>query len=76
MEGKDVRFGIASSTRTAVVTSNTTTGSNNSMHDSYTSFAGLVLLTTIEGIQAGDADNARLDPEGGAPKRRIQSHAM
>jgi K+-transporting ATPase ATPase A chain len=40
MEGKEVRFGIAGSTLTAVVTSNTATGSNNSMHDSYTSFGG------------------------------------
>ena len=37
MEGKEVRFGIAGSALTAVVTSNTATGSNNSMHDSYTS---------------------------------------
>jgi len=37
MEGKEVRFGIGGSTLTAVVTSNTATGSNNSMDDSYTS---------------------------------------
>jgi K+-transporting ATPase ATPase A chain len=47
MEGKEVRFGIAGSTLTAVVTSNTATGSNNSMHDSYTSFGGLVLLVNL-----------------------------
>jgi len=47
MEGKEVRFGIAGSTLTAVVTSNTATGSNNSMHDSYSSFGGLVLLTNL-----------------------------
>lgn len=46
-EGKDVRFGIAGSTLTAVVTSNTATGSNNSMHDSDTSFGGLVLLINL-----------------------------
>ena len=47
MEGKEVRFGIAGSTLAAVVTSNTATGSNNSMHDSYTSFGGLVLLVNL-----------------------------
>jgi len=47
MEGKEVRFGIAGSTLTAVVTSNTATGSYNSMHDSYTSLAGMVLLVNM-----------------------------
>ena len=47
MEGKEVRFGIGSSTLTAVVTSNTATGSNNSMHDSYTSLGGMVLLVNM-----------------------------
>ena len=35
MEGKEVRFGIGESVLTAIVTSNTSTGSYNSMHDSY-----------------------------------------
>ena len=35
MEGKEVRFGIGNSVLTAVVTSNASTGSYNSMHDSY-----------------------------------------
>ena len=47
MEGKEVRFGIGGSTLTAVVTSNTATGSYNSMHDSYTSLGGLVLLVNL-----------------------------
>jgi potassium-transporting ATPase potassium-binding subunit len=47
MEGKEVRFGIGGSTLTAVVTSNTATGSDNSMHDSYTSLAGLALLINL-----------------------------
>jgi len=47
MEGKEVRFGIGSSALTAVVTSNTATGSNNSMHDSYTSLGGMVLLMNM-----------------------------
>jgi K+-transporting ATPase ATPase A chain len=47
MEGKEVRFGVVGSTLTAVVTSNTATGSNNSMHDSYTSLGGMVLLVNM-----------------------------
>jgi len=47
MEGKEVRFGIGASTLTAVVTSNTATGSNNSMDDSYTSLGGMVLLVNM-----------------------------
>jgi K+-transporting ATPase ATPase A chain len=47
MEGKEVRFGISGSALTAVVTSNTATGSNNSAHDSYTSLAGMVLLVNL-----------------------------
>jgi len=47
MEGKEVRFGVGGSTLTAVVTSNTATGSNNSMHDSYTSLGGMVLLVNM-----------------------------
>jgi potassium-transporting ATPase potassium-binding subunit len=47
MEGKEVRFGIGGSTLTAVVTSNTATGSYNSMHDSYSSLGGLVLLVNM-----------------------------
>ncbi|HKI00310.1 MAG TPA: potassium-transporting ATPase subunit KdpA [Candidatus Sulfotelmatobacter sp.] len=47
MEGKEVRFGVGSSALTAVVTSNTATGSNNSMHDSYTSLGGMILLVNM-----------------------------
>jgi len=47
MEGKEVRFGIGASTLAAVVTSNTATGSNNSMDDSYTSLGGMVLLVNM-----------------------------
>jgi potassium-transporting ATPase potassium-binding subunit len=35
MEGKEVRFGVGDSVLTAIVTSNTSTGSYNSMYDSY-----------------------------------------
>jgi len=56
MEGKKVRFGIGGSILTAVVTSNTATGSNNSMDDSYTSLGGMVLLVTccLENSYSGD----------------------
>jgi len=47
MEGKEVRYGIGESTLTAVVTSNAATGSYNSMHDSYTSLGGMVLLVNM-----------------------------
>ncbi len=47
MEGKEVRFGVTGSTLTAVVTSNTATGSYNSMHDSFSSLGGMVLLVNM-----------------------------
>jgi K+-transporting ATPase ATPase A chain len=47
MEGKEGRFGIGGSTLTAIVTSNTATGSYNSAHDSYTSLGGMVLLANM-----------------------------
>ncbi|MBZ5645721.1 MAG: potassium-transporting ATPase subunit KdpA [Acidobacteriia bacterium] len=47
MEGKEVRFGIAQSVLTAVVTSNGATGSYNSMHDSYTPLGGAMLLVNM-----------------------------
>jgi K+-transporting ATPase ATPase A chain len=47
MEGKEVRFGIGGSTLAAITTSNTATGSYNSMDDSYTPLGGGVLLTNL-----------------------------
>jgi K+-transporting ATPase ATPase A chain len=47
MEGKEVRFGIGGSVLTAVVTSNTATGSTNSMHGSYQPLGVLVLLLNM-----------------------------
>jgi K+-transporting ATPase ATPase A chain len=44
MEGKEVRFGVGESTLTAIVTSNTSTGSYNSMHDSYQPLGAAVPL--------------------------------
>ena len=44
MEGKEVRFGVGESVLTAIVTSNTSTGSYNSMHDSFQPMGVLVPL--------------------------------
>jgi potassium-transporting ATPase potassium-binding subunit len=44
MEGKEVRFGVGDSVLTAIVTSNTSTGSYNSMYDSYQPLGVLVPL--------------------------------
>src|SRR5262249_1834027 len=42
MEGKEVRFGVSASTLFATVTTDTSCGAVNSMHDSYTALGGLV----------------------------------
>jgi len=47
MEGKEVRFGIANSVLWATVTTDTSCGAVNSMHDSYTPLGGLIPLTNI-----------------------------
>jgi K+-transporting ATPase ATPase A chain len=44
MEGKEVRFGVASSALYATVTTDASCGAVNSMHDSYTPIGGLVPL--------------------------------
>jgi K+-transporting ATPase ATPase A chain len=48
MEGKEVRFGIASSALWAVATTAASNGGVNSMHDSYTPLGGLVPLFNIQ----------------------------
>jgi potassium-transporting ATPase potassium-binding subunit len=48
MEGKDVRFGIASSTLWASATTAASNGSVNSMHDSYTPLGGLVPMWLMQ----------------------------
>jgi potassium-transporting ATPase potassium-binding subunit len=48
MEGKEVRFGIASSALFATVTTGASCGAVNSMHDSYTPLGGLVPLFNIQ----------------------------
>ena len=48
MEGKEQRFGIASSAMWAVWTTAASNGSVNSMHDSYTPLGGLVPLVLIQ----------------------------
>jgi K+-transporting ATPase ATPase A chain len=47
MEGKEVRFGIASSALFATVTTDASCGAVNSMHDSFMPLGGLVPLTNI-----------------------------
>ena len=47
MEGKEVRYGIANSALWATVTTDTSCGAVNSMHDSYTPLGGLVPLANI-----------------------------
>jgi K+-transporting ATPase ATPase A chain len=44
MEGKEVRFGVATSALFATATTGTSTGAVNSMHDSFMPLGGLVLL--------------------------------
>jgi potassium-transporting ATPase potassium-binding subunit len=48
MEGKEVRFGIATSALWATATTAASNGSVNSMHDSYTPFGGLVPMLMIQ----------------------------
>ena len=48
MEGKETRFGIASSTLWAVATTAASNGSVNSMHDSYTPLGGAVPMLMIQ----------------------------
>jgi K+-transporting ATPase ATPase A chain len=47
MEGKEVRFGIANSSLWAVVTTDTSCGAVNSMHDSFTPLGGMIPLINI-----------------------------
>jgi K+-transporting ATPase ATPase A chain len=48
MEGKEVRFGIASSALYATVTTDASCGAVNAMHDSFTPIGGLVPLLNIQ----------------------------
>jgi K+-transporting ATPase ATPase A chain len=48
LEGKEVRFGVASSALYATVTTDTSCGAVNSMHDSFTPLGGLVPLFNIQ----------------------------
>jgi potassium-transporting ATPase potassium-binding subunit len=47
MEGKEVRFGIASSALFATITTDASCGAVNGMHDSYTPLGGMVPLINI-----------------------------
>jgi K+-transporting ATPase ATPase A chain len=48
MEGKELRFGIASSTLFATITTDASCGAINSWHDSYTPLGGMVPLVNIQ----------------------------
>lgn len=48
MEGKETRFGIASSSTWAVFTTAASNGSVNSMHDSYTPLGGMVTMLLMQ----------------------------
>ena len=48
MEGKEVRFGIASSTLFATVTTDASCGAVNAMHDSFTPLGGLVPMVNMQ----------------------------
>src|ERR1700748_90035 len=48
MEGKEVRFGIANSALFATVTTDTSCGAVNSMHDSFMPLGGLVPMLDIQ----------------------------
>jgi K+-transporting ATPase ATPase A chain len=47
MEGKEVRFGVANSALWATVTTDTSCGAVNSMHDSYTPLGGMVPMANM-----------------------------
>jgi K+-transporting ATPase ATPase A chain len=48
MEGKEVRFGAAASTLFGTISTDTSTGAVNSMHDSWTPLGGLVPLVNMQ----------------------------
>jgi potassium-transporting ATPase potassium-binding subunit len=48
MEGKEVRYGIVNSALWATITTDTSCGAVNSMHDSYTPLGGLIPLLNIQ----------------------------
>ncbi|HWC90153.1 MAG TPA: potassium-transporting ATPase subunit KdpA, partial [Pirellulales bacterium] len=48
MEGKEVRFGVASSALFATVTTDASCGAVNAMHDSFTPLGGLIPLLNIQ----------------------------
>jgi K+-transporting ATPase ATPase A chain len=48
MEGKEVRYGIVNSALWATITTDTSCGAVNSMHDSYTPLGGLIPLVNMQ----------------------------
>ncbi len=71
MEGKETRFGIATSALFATGTTDATCGAVNSMHDSFTPLGGLVPLFNIQtdevifgGVGIGPVRHAALRHRG------------
>jgi potassium-transporting ATPase potassium-binding subunit len=61
MEGKEVRFGVATSALFATATTGTSTGAVNSMHDSFTPIGGLVpMFNMLLGCVSPGGDGAGL----------------
>lgn len=48
MEGKETRFGIAASTLFATMTTDTSTGAVNAMHDSFTPLGGFITMINMQ----------------------------
>ena len=48
MEGKEIRFGVANSALWATVTTDTSCGAVNSMHDSFTPLGGMIPMINIQ----------------------------
>ena len=75
MEGKEVRLGPVASATWAAMTTATSNGSVNSMHDSLNPIAGLVPMTMMmlnvvfSGIGAGFRKHARVHHRRGVPRR-------
>ena len=76
MEGKEVRFGIASTALFATVTTDASCGAINGWHDSFTPLGGLVPLANMQlsevvfgGVGAGTVRHSRLHHPVGVHRR-------
>jgi len=60
MEGKETRFGIGASALFTIITTGTSTGAVNNMHDSLTPLGGLVPLAMMQLGEVAPAASARV----------------